>query len=143
LLRTYCEYEEYERPVLGIPTVVLVPFFPKFTLALFPPKETLLIPFLDTLSFTPGAILKLFLKLKPIIILLKNYLPVHLFLDWLTEPSLHINFPSAVQCLTPPLEPEHGWRPRPASAIEANPTERIKPRQIFLDIFLMILPPNY
>ena len=45
----------------------LSPFLLAVTLAPLPPTDTLDTPFLPTFNRTPGAILKLFLKLNPIL----------------------------------------------------------------------------
>ena len=58
-------FSEYEIPVPGIPTVVLVPFLLKFTVAPLPPTERLA-PFFPRLTLKPGAIFTLLRNLNPI-----------------------------------------------------------------------------
>ncbi|WP_427106546.1 hypothetical protein [Pantoea septica] len=60
----FASCEVWERPVPGMPRVLLTPFLPTFMVAPLPPIEALT-PLLLRLRCNPGAILILFLNLNP------------------------------------------------------------------------------
>lgn len=66
------------------------------------------------------------------------YRLLHIFLDLLKVPSLHRNFPSAVQALMPPLLPEQGSLPRASAEPMPTVATITNKNKCFIEVFLYI-----